>query len=142
MDLWLKLEQARKENDSEIQKLERMINDNIQCEDLPTFLRPQVRLEIERHDKLERLMHEYQMHFNRKINTIGIELGLDGWRFLLEYCMVKNKVLEKITNIDIYRMKHMGYSCLEEGEIHVVPVSYQKNKLVRDLINFTMRFKQ
>ena len=135
MDLWLKLEQARNDNYFKIAKLEKMIDNKKFCGNLPQFLRPQIVLEMLRYDELENTMYKYQSHFKRKINSMEIELGLDGWKILLEYCIANNKPLEKISNIDMYCIKHPINLCLEDDEIYNVPISYQKNKIYRKIIN-------
>lgn len=58
------------------------------------------------------------------------------WAILLEYCMANNRPLEKISNIDIYRIKHPADLILEEHEEYEVVVSYQKNKWYRRIRSF------
>ena len=136
MDLWQMLEQARLDNQSKIVAIEKMIENKEACDEIPAFLRPQELLHKLNYDDLEKTMHAYQAHFNRKIHTVGLELGLDGWAILLEYCMENNRPLEQISNIDIYRIKHPADLALEEHAVYDVAVSYQKNKWYRRIRSF------
>ena len=69
MDLWLKLQQARNNNKSKIAMLEKMIENNESCDELPKFLRPQAILEKLRYVELEKKMKFIKPSvFNRKTN--------------------------------------------------------------------------
>ena len=60
----------------------------------------------------------------------------------MEYCIASNRPLEKISNIDIYRIIARANSCLEEDEICDVPISYQKNIIYRKIVNLIKRMKR
>lgn len=108
-------------------------------EELPFFGQHSFVLSILREDKLENLMNKYQEYFKCEINTMEIQLTLSGWKVLLEYCIKENRTLEDITNKDIYRIRHRMDGCLTEGEVYNGPITYQKCRLYRRIINIFKR---
>lgn len=141
-NLWKRLSLAKEDNSELIEKLEKMVEDEVSFDDLPDFYQPKSVLSVYRHDSLETLMLDYEKHFRKVLDTMEIGLELDGWEILLEYCVENSRPLEKISNIDIYKIKNPKNFVLEEYEIYSVPITYQKPLFLRRLLHLRKSFTQ